>query len=129
MENIKYRRILLKFSGEALAGDSGIGIDPHQAVHIAERVKEVREMGVDVAIVIGAGNLWRGRSGLDMGMDRATADYMGMPGYRNECSGINGCTGKSGCCHTGAIGHRDAFCSQNLIYAEGLFAIWRKVAW
>jgi len=78
MENIKYRRILLKFSGEALAGSSGVGIDPIQAVHIAERVKEVREMGVDVAIVIGAGNLWRGRSGLDMGMDRATADYMGM---------------------------------------------------
>ena len=78
MENIKYRRILLKFSGEALAGESGVGIDPNQAVHIAERVREVREMGVDVAIVIGAGNLWRGRSGLDMGMDRATADYMGM---------------------------------------------------
>ena len=78
MENIKYHRILLKFSGEALAGPGGLGIDTNQAIHIAERVREVREMGVDVAIVIGAGNLWRGRTGLHMGMDRATADYMGM---------------------------------------------------
>jgi uridylate kinase len=74
----KYRRILLKLSGESLAGPSGYGIDPEQAEDIAERVREVREMGIDVAIVIGAGNLWRGRGGLDRGMDRATADYMGM---------------------------------------------------
>jgi uridylate kinase len=74
----KYRRILLKLSGESLAGPSGYGIDPEQAEDIAERVREVREMDIDVAIVIGAGNLWRGRGGLDRGMDRATADYMGM---------------------------------------------------
>ena len=78
MENLKYHRILLKLSGEALAGSSGNGIDPQQANHIAQRVRDVRELGVDVAIVIGAGNLWRGRAGLDLGMDRATADYMGM---------------------------------------------------
>lgn len=79
MENIKYHRILLKLSGEALAGSStGNGIDPLRALDIAQRVREVREMGVDVAIVIGAGNLWRGKVGLDSGMDRATADYMGM---------------------------------------------------
>jgi uridylate kinase len=78
MEEIKYKRILLKLSGEALGNDSGVGIDPHCAVKIAKRVKEVREMGVDVAIVIGAGNLWRGKQGIDLGMDRATADYMGM---------------------------------------------------
>jgi uridylate kinase len=65
-------------SGEALSGDHGFGINPKAAEHIAERVHEVREMGVDVAIVIGAGNLWRGREGLERGMDRATADYMGM---------------------------------------------------
>lgn len=75
---MKYKRILLKLSGEALAGEDGFGIDPVKATHIAERVKEVHEMGVDVAIVIGAGNLWRGRSGKHAGMDRATADYMGM---------------------------------------------------
>ena len=78
MENLKYRRILLKLSGEALAGEQGFGIDPGRGIDIAQRVKSVREMGVDVAIVIGAGNLWRGRVGLNRGMDQATADYMGM---------------------------------------------------
>jgi uridylate kinase len=78
MESLKYHRILLKLSGEALSGMNGSGIDPERARDIASRVKEVRELGVDVAIVIGAGNLWRGKVGLDSGMDRATADYMGM---------------------------------------------------
>jgi uridylate kinase len=78
METLRYHRILLKLGGEALAGSQGFGIDPVRASHIAKRVREVREMGVDVAIVIGAGNLWRGRSGLELGMERATADYMGM---------------------------------------------------
>jgi uridylate kinase len=78
MEGLKYHRILLKLSGEALGTSVGSGIDPQRAVNIAMRVREVREMGVDVAIVIGAGNLWRGRVGLELGMDRATADYMGM---------------------------------------------------
>jgi len=78
MEGLKYHRVLLKLSGEALASPGGSGIDPKAAVQIAERVRDVREMGVDVAIVIGAGNLWRGRVGLELGMDRATADYMGM---------------------------------------------------
>lgn len=75
---LKYRRVLLKLSGEALAGNQGYGIDPLRAEDIAKRVREIRELEVDVAIVIGAGNLWRGKSGLDRGMDRATADYMGM---------------------------------------------------
>lgn len=78
MESVRYHRILLKLSGEALSSSAGNGIEPSRAKDIAERVKLVREMGVDVAIVIGAGNLWRGRTGLEMGMDRATADYMGM---------------------------------------------------
>ena len=77
---LKYKRILLKLSGESLAGSQGFGIDPKRAEDVALRMKEVRDLGVDVAIVIGAGNLWRGRSGLDRGMDRATADYMGMLG-------------------------------------------------
>jgi uridylate kinase len=79
MENgLKYKRILLKLSGESLSGPAGMGIDPDRAEDIAQRVQEVHALGVDVAIVIGAGNLWRGRSGLERGMDRATADYMGM---------------------------------------------------
>lgn len=77
-QKVKYRRVLLKLSGESLAGPDGFGIDPTRAEEVAQRVSEVRQMGVDVAIVIGGGNLWRGRSGIDRGMDRATADYMGM---------------------------------------------------
>ncbi|MEX1071071.1 MAG: UMP kinase [Anaerolineales bacterium] len=76
----KYERILLKLSGEALAGPQGFGIDPDKAEAIAERVTEVAKMGIQTAIVIGAGNLWRGRTGIERGMDRATADYMGMLG-------------------------------------------------
>ncbi|RME87482.1 MAG: UMP kinase [Anaerolineae bacterium] len=80
MDELKYKRILLKLSGEALAGPGGTGIDASEAEAIASRIKEVHEMGVQVAAVIGAGNLWRGRQGLERGMDRATADYMGMLG-------------------------------------------------
>jgi len=78
MQPLKYHRVLLKLSGEALGNDYGEGINAKKAQNIARRVKEVRELGVDVAIVIGGGNLWRGRVGQEMGMDQATADYMGM---------------------------------------------------
>ncbi len=77
-KTLKYKRILLKLSGEALAGPSGFGIDVSEAESIARRIQDVRAVGVEVAIVIGAGNLWRGKQGLARGMDRATADYMGM---------------------------------------------------
>lgn len=80
MQELKYHRILLKLGGESISSTSGSGIDATQALQIAGRIKEVRELGVDVAIVIGAGNLWRGKIGLEMGMDQATADYMGMLG-------------------------------------------------
>lgn len=75
---LKYKRILLKLSGEALAGPTGMGIDPKRAYEIAKVIKQVWETGVEVGVVIGAGNLWRGLSGENVGMDRATADYMGM---------------------------------------------------
>jgi uridylate kinase len=88
MQTLKYHRILLKLGGESLAGVGGIGIDAKQAADIARRVKEVRELGVDVAIVIGAGNLWRGRTGQEMGMDQATADYMGMLGTVMNALGL-----------------------------------------
>ena len=78
MPELKYRRVLLKLSGEALSGSSGFGIDVDQAESIAGRIKAVYELGVQVALVIGAGNLWRGKQGLEHGMDQATADYMGM---------------------------------------------------
>jgi uridylate kinase len=76
--SIKYRRILLKLGGESLADAAGSGIDPAGADTLARRIKAVRELGIQVAVVIGAGNLWRGREGLEHGMERATADYMGM---------------------------------------------------
>ncbi len=78
MSELKYKRIMLKLSGEALGGKSGFGIDVDEAESVASRIKEVREMGVEVAVVLGGGNLWRGKQGLEHGMDRATADYMGM---------------------------------------------------
>jgi len=74
----QFKRILLKLSGEALMGDLAYGTDPAQIERIANQMREVRNQGVDVAIVVGAGNIYRGLEGAAEGMDRATADYMGM---------------------------------------------------
>ncbi len=74
----KYRRILLKLSGEALAGKQGYGIDPEVIVGIASEVREVLDCGVEIALVIGGGNIFRGVAAASKGMDRASADYMGM---------------------------------------------------
>lgn len=76
MEPTKYNRVILKLSGEALAGENGFGIDFKVALRIAEEIKELVDMGIEVCAVVGGGNIWRGRSG--EGMDRTTADYMGM---------------------------------------------------
>ncbi|PYM40158.1 MAG: UMP kinase [Candidatus Rokuibacteriota bacterium] len=73
-----YRRIVLKLSGEALAGSQGYGIDPQMLVRMAAEIREVTTLGVQVAIVIGGGNIFRGIAASAGGMDRATADYMGM---------------------------------------------------
>jgi uridylate kinase len=78
MVSPKYNRILLKLSGEALAGEGNFGISPVRAEELASTVKGIHDLGVEIAMVIGAGNLWRGKDGLDHGMDRATADHMGM---------------------------------------------------
>ena len=74
----KYKRVVLKLSGESLAGDQGFGINPAVVETIAKQIKRVHEEGIDVAIVVGGGNIWRGLSGSAKGMDRAQADYMGM---------------------------------------------------
>jgi len=76
----KYRRILLKLGGEALSSPGGYGINPEKAEEVTAKVKAVRELDVEVALVIGGGNLWRGRVGIESGMERATADYIGMIG-------------------------------------------------
>ncbi|MGD0845765.1 MAG: UMP kinase [Geobacteraceae bacterium] len=73
-----YKRVLLKLSGEALAGEQGYGIDPQTITKIANEIKEVVECGVELAIVIGGGNIFRGLAASSKGMDRASADYMGM---------------------------------------------------
>lgn len=78
MSAAKYKRIVLKLSGEALAGQKGYGIDVELLRNIALQLHEVIALGVQVAIVVGGGNIWRGTTGGKMGMDRATADYMGM---------------------------------------------------
>ncbi|MHA0855997.1 UMP kinase [Paenibacillus sp. CMAA1364] len=78
MEKPVFKRVVLKVSGESLAGPNGFGIDAVTIVSIAEQIKEVIELGVEVAVVCGGGNIWRGIAGSANGIDRATADYMGM---------------------------------------------------
>ena len=78
MEQLKYRRVLLKLSGEALAGTQKFGTDPSTVSKICQEIAEVADLGLEVALVIGGGNIFRGISGSAQGMDRATADYMGM---------------------------------------------------
>ena len=75
---VKYDRVMLKISGEALMGDQGYGLHPPTVARIAQEVKSVRDMGVEVCMVIGGGNIFRGLQGSAQGMERTTADYMGM---------------------------------------------------
>src|SRR5213596_3379492 len=74
----KYRRVLLKLSGEALGGEAGVGIRPEVIKDMAEQIREVRALGVEVVVVVGGGNIFRGLSGSERGIERATGDYMGM---------------------------------------------------
>ncbi|HHT37302.1 MAG: UMP kinase [Candidatus Wallacebacter cryptica] len=78
MTKAKYKRIVLKLSGEALGGESGFGIDPDVVNEIALSIKNAFSLGVEIAVVVGGGNFWRGAVGSAKGMDRSTADYMGM---------------------------------------------------
>lgn len=78
METKKYKRVVLKLSGESLAGDQQFGIDPKVVNDIAEQIKRIHDEKIEIAIVVGGGNIWRGLSGSAQGMDRASADYMGM---------------------------------------------------
>jgi len=80
MANPKYKRILIKLSGEALAGERGVGIDIQTVQTIAKEIQEVHSLGIEIALVIGGGNLWRGEPAAEAGMDRVQADYTGMLG-------------------------------------------------
>jgi uridylate kinase len=75
---LRYRRVLLKISGEALMGERDYGLDPEMAAHIADEIETVHSLGVELCLVIGGGNIFRGVSGAAVGMERASADYMGM---------------------------------------------------
>jgi uridylate kinase len=74
----RYHRVLLKMSGQSLQGDAGFGIDAETVTYVASQIKGVREMGVEIAVAVGGGNIWRGEAASFSGIDRATADYMGM---------------------------------------------------
>ena len=76
--DVKYKRVVLKLSGEALAGDQGFGINPPELKTVAKEIKEVHDLGVQVCIVVDGGNMWRGITGEKLGMERAQADYIGM---------------------------------------------------
>ncbi|MEK7354006.1 MAG: UMP kinase [Chloroflexota bacterium] len=78
MAKAKYKRVLLKLSGEAFSGKEGYGIDAEVLTRVARQIKEVKEMGLEVAVVVGGGNIWRGAKAEKEGMDRVTADYAGM---------------------------------------------------
>lgn len=78
LSTAKYKRVVIKLSGEALAGSKGFGIDPNVVESIAHQIKDVKATGLELAIVVGGGNIWRGLAGSAKGMDRANADYMGM---------------------------------------------------
>lgn len=73
-----YKRVVLKLSGEAMAGEEGYGINPETIKQMVEEIKVVYDLGVEIAIVVGGGNIWRGSTGEEMGMERSQADYMGM---------------------------------------------------
>lgn len=92
----KYTRILLKLSGEALAGDKGYGIDPATLNEIAQECKAVTELGVQLSLVIGGGNIFRGVAGASAGMDRSSADYMGMLATAMNCLAVQDALEKMG---------------------------------
>ena len=96
-DNPKYKRIVLKLSGEALAGPRGYGIDLDVVRVIAEEIRDVRDLGVDTAVVVGGGNIWRGVRAQSAGMDRATADYMGMLATIINALSLQDCLEKLGC--------------------------------
>ncbi len=97
MAQLKYRRVLLKLSGEALAGAKGYGIDPETVQKICKEIKEVFSLGTELALVIGGGNIFRGLSSSAKGMDRANADYIGMLATVMNAVAVQDALEKSGC--------------------------------
>jgi len=96
MPNPKHKRILLKLSGEAMMGDSGVTIDPPTLCGVVEQIKQLLSEGVEIAIVVGGGNIWRGAAAEAAGMDRSTADYAGMLGTLINALALQSALEKSG---------------------------------
>ena len=97
MSELKYKRVLLKLSGEALAGEKGTGIDPETVRLICKEIAEVAALGVELALVIGGGNIFRGLSTSAKGMDRSNADYMGMLATVMNAVAVQDALEKAGC--------------------------------
>src|SRR5580704_13633727 len=93
----KFSRILLKLSGESLGDANGMGISPEAVHHMAEQIREVRELGVEVVVVVGGGNIFRGLTGSEKGIERATGDYMGMLATIINSLALQDALEKSGC--------------------------------
>lgn len=92
-----FRRVLLKLSGEILAGEEGFGIDPERASYLANEVKSIRDLGVEVGLIIGAGNIFRGIQAASKGMDRVTGDYLGMLATIMNAISLQDALEKAGC--------------------------------
>jgi hypothetical protein len=106
---VRYKRVLLKLSGEAFAGDRGYGIDPNFLEYITAEIKSLVDEGVQLAVVIGGGNIFRGITGLEIGIDRATGDYMGMLATVINALALQSALGKAeGDSYPSALCHRNA---------------------
>ena len=97
MAETAFRRVLLKLSGEILAGDAGFGIDPERASYLASEVKSIRDLGIGVGLIIGAGNIFRGIQAASKGMDRVTGDYLGMLATIMNAISVQDALEKAGC--------------------------------
>jgi len=97
MRSPVYRRVLLKLSGEVLAGEQGFGIQPDRAEYLATEVKSIRDEGVEVGLIIGAGNIFRGINAADQGMSRVTGDYLGMLATVMNAIAVQDALEKIGC--------------------------------
>ena len=92
-----YSRVLLKLSGEVLAGKQGFGIDPGKALYLAQQVKSIHDLGVKIGLIIGAGNIFRGIQAAGQGMDRVTGDYLGMLATIMNAIAVQDALEKEGC--------------------------------
>ena len=108
MSVLPYRRVLLKLSGEVLMGEKSFGLDPERVRQLAEDIKQVYDQGIQIALVIGGGNIFRGINGADQGIERATSDYMGMLATIMNASCNAKCFGKIGIRYTCDVCDSDA---------------------